>query len=107
MGIGDFALTQRIDGYWDRKDTEIDLVALDEDHRRIRFASCKRNPGRLPGDMPRLKEHVKTFLNAHRAYADWQIEHAAIAPSIPSALREKLESHGVIPQDLTDLTTEL
>lgn len=30
-GLGDFALSRRIDGYWDRRNTEIDLVAIDDE----------------------------------------------------------------------------
>jgi AAA+ ATPase superfamily predicted ATPase len=36
-GLGDFSLTDRISGYWDRSDVEIDLVAIDEESQRIRF----------------------------------------------------------------------
>ncbi|MCP2936615.1 DUF234 domain-containing protein, partial [Salmonella enterica subsp. enterica serovar Typhimurium] len=46
-GMGDFPLSERIQGYWDRSDVEIDLVAINEDECRIRFGSCKRNPLRL------------------------------------------------------------
>lgn len=37
LGIGDFALSERIRGYWDRADVEIDLVAVNEDEKRIRL----------------------------------------------------------------------
>jgi hypothetical protein len=48
-GKGDFELSQLQLGYWNRaKDVaraiEIDLVALDEPNKRVRFGCCKRSP---------------------------------------------------------------
>ena len=40
-GIGDFPHSARINGYWDRSDTEIDLVALKASDRVIRLGSCE------------------------------------------------------------------
>lgn len=102
-GVGDFSLTHRIEGYWDRKDTEIDLVAINEDDRVVRFATIKRNPARLLNDIETLQGHIDRFLSVHRRFRDWRIEHVAIAPRIDQALRASLEEQGVIPQDLTDL----
>jgi uncharacterized protein len=106
-GVGDFRLTRRIDGYWDRGDTEIDLVAADEEDRRLRFATCKRDAGKLMADVPRLRTHVRRFLDAQRPYRDWAIELAAIAPSIDATTRRQLARAGVVPQDLGDLTVDL
>ena len=106
-GLGDFALTRRIDGYWDRNDTEIDLVALDEDAQLIRFGTCKRNPGRLPEAVTSLEAHIERFLNVHRSYRAWRIERVAIAPRVDPALRKRLQDAGAIPQDLNDLIREL
>jgi hypothetical protein len=39
LGLRDFPLTSRIEGWWDRSDTEIDLVALDETAQRLRLGS--------------------------------------------------------------------
>jgi hypothetical protein len=44
--IGDFPLSGRINGYWDRSDTEIDLVALNATKRIIRLRSGKRSSAR-------------------------------------------------------------
>ncbi len=106
-GLGDFSLTERIQGYWDRGDTEIDLVALDRNNKRIRFGSCKRSADRLIADINVLDGHVQRFLAAHQMYASWSIEKVSIAPAIPAAIRAKLEGAGHIAQDLTDLTAEL
>lgn len=106
-GIGNFRLTRRIDGYWDRGDTEIDLVAADEEDRRLRFVTCKREAGKLVADVPRLRAHVKRFLEAQRPYRDWAVELVAIAPLVDEVTRRELASAGVAPQDLDDLTTDL
>ena len=102
-GIGDFALTRRIDGYWDRSDTEIDLVAVNDEEQIIRFGTIKRSPARLLDSVDRLSGHIDRFLAVHRQYRDWRIERVAIAPRIDRDLRASLEARGVIPQDLTDL----
>jgi AAA+ ATPase superfamily predicted ATPase len=103
-GVGDFSLTRRIDGYWDRGDTEIDLVALHEESRIIRFGSCKRNHAKLLSDIPNLKRHAKRFLDAHPKLGDWQAQYVAIAPEIPRELVGSIQEAGVIPQDLRLLT---
>lgn len=106
-GLGDFNLSQRIHGYWDRSNVEIDLVAVDEDSHRLRLATCKRNPARLPGAIHTLRTHGARFLAAHPRFADWTLEYAAIAPHITPGLRSELAGLGVIPQDLHDLTEGL
>jgi AAA+ ATPase superfamily predicted ATPase len=105
-GLGDFALTSRIQGFWDRGDTEIDLVAIDETNERIRFGSCKRNADRLIADIPILDGHVGRFLAANPRFASWDQEKIAIAPSIPQEIRSKIEGAGHLAQDLADLTAE-
>ena len=107
LGIGDFPLTARIAGYWDRNDVEIDLVAVDESQQRLRLGTCKRNAERLPAALPVLRQHTERFLASHRAYANWWVEYVAIAPRIPLELRRQLVAQQVIPQDLSDLTKGL
>ena len=46
--IGDFPITHRVQGFWDKADTEIDLVAVNETTQTIRFGSCKRSPNVSP-----------------------------------------------------------
>jgi AAA+ ATPase superfamily predicted ATPase len=106
-GIGDFPLSQRIQGYWDRSDIEIDLVAVHEPDRRIRFGSCKRSPSKLLADITNFREHVARFLDTLRKYQSWQIEYVGIAPSLDRDQRRVLVRHDVIPQDLHDLTAGL
>ena len=106
-GLGDFPLSNRILGYWDKNDTEIDLVAVNETDRCLRFGSCKRSPGKLIADINNFKGHVARFLEAFREYQDWQIEHVAIAPRLADEHRRILTQHKIIPQDLVDLTDGL
>jgi hypothetical protein len=86
---------------------EIDMVAVDEDSRRIRFATCKRNPDRLPGCIDRLRYSTGRFLAANRRFEGWTSEYVAIAPSIGRDLRTELQGLDVIPQDLEELTRSL
>lgn len=102
-GVGDFALTDRIQGYWDRRDTEIDLVALNDDERVVRFGTIKRNRARLAGAVQALDGHVSRFLQMQPRFAAWRIERVAIAPRLDPAARAVLQHLGATPQDLTDL----
>jgi AAA+ ATPase superfamily predicted ATPase len=106
-GLGDFPLSHRIEGYWDRNDTEIDLVALDEEDERVRFGSCKRNGERLVGSIAGLREHAERFASAHPRLRDWKRELVAIAPEISPEDRTTLEAEGILPQSLDDLTRDL
>lgn len=105
--IGDFAMTHRISGYWDKKDTEIDLVVLNEDARVIRFGTCKRDPQRLLGEASVLAGHVERFFQSNARYAGWKREFFAFAPRIEPPLRAELLRRGLVAQDLADLTMEL
>jgi AAA+ ATPase superfamily predicted ATPase len=107
LGIGDFALSERIRGYWDRADVEIDLVAVNEDEKRIRFGTCKRNPDRLPGAADALKRSAGRFLDAHAKFKGWTSEYVAIAPDIGENVRAALQERDVLPQSLVDLTAGL
>jgi AAA+ ATPase superfamily predicted ATPase len=106
-GLADFPLTARIAGYWDRSDTEIDLVAVNEPERRLRFGSCKRRPGKLLSDINNFRGHVARFLELHPRYASWRIEYVGIAPRLDAPARQILRRHDVTPQDLRELTSGL
>ena len=106
--MGDFSLTERIQGYWNRKGIEIDLVAIDEDARRIRFGTCKRSASKLWADLDGLGAHVERFLGEHRRFAEgWTVEKVALAPVIDAEARAGIEARGFIAQDLRDLTAGL
>jgi uncharacterized protein len=102
-GLGDFPLSERIRGYWDRAGIEIDLVAVSESTRRIRFGTCKRNPAKIMSSLPALRAGAAAFLMHHAHYAEWQVEFCAIAPQIPQSIQTELQAAGVIAQPLQSL----
>lgn len=106
-GMGDFPLSERIQGYWDRSDVEIDLVAINEDECRIRFGSCKRNPLRLLASVEGLRTSAGRFLQAHPRFASWTVEYVAIAPEVDPVLSANLQVAGVTVQSLRDLTADM
>jgi uncharacterized protein len=106
-GISDFPLTHRIHGYWNRKDTEIDLVAVNDAVERIRFGSCKRSPKKLLSDVTNFKNHVDRFLNEHRAYHRWQIDRVGISVRLNDDERAVLVRNDITPQSPEELTAGL
>jgi hypothetical protein len=107
LGIGDFPLSERIRGYWDRADVEIDLVAVNEDEHRLRFGTCKRNADRLMGSVAGLQRCAERFRKAHPRFSGWQVEYVAVAPVIDDLLRKALAERAVIAESLSDLMVDL
>ena len=109
-GSGDFPLTDRVRGYWNRPRTapetvEVDLVAWNEDDRRVRFGSCKRDPDRHDaGSLRAFRNHVDRFLatRAGRRFQGWQQELALFSPRFLGERRANLEAEGWICRDLDD-----
>ena len=64
-------------GYWDKANTEIDLVAVNDSARLIRFGSCKRSPQKLLADVNNFKQHVQRFLKGMPKYSSWTTEYVA------------------------------
>lgn len=106
-GIGDFPLSERIRGYWDRADVEIDLVAVNEDEQRIRFGTCRRNAEKLAGSIGPLVRSAERFHAAHPRFRNWRTEYVAIAPTIGRAVRDELKARGAMAEDLSDLVRGL
>jgi AAA+ ATPase superfamily predicted ATPase len=106
-GIGDFPLTERIRGYWDRGDVDIDLVAVSDEQQRLRFGTCKRSADKLPGSIDALLRGAQRFLAAHGRFERWRIEYVAIAPHIEPELQQELVARNVRPQSLSDLVRGL
>lgn len=107
LGVGDFPLSERIRGYWDRSDVEIDLVAVNEDEQRIRFGTCRRNAEKLANSVGPLMRSAERFLAVHPRFQNWKVEYVAIAPTIDLAARDVLKARGVMPEDLSDLVAGL
>lgn len=106
-GVGDFPITQRIQGFWDKAGTEIDLVAVNSTTATIRFGSCKRSPGKLLSSVNKFKLHVNRFIQSMPKYQGWKQELVGIAPVLEQDHRSKLIGQDLIPQDLDDLTRDL
>jgi uncharacterized protein len=105
--IGDFPLTEQVRGWWDRSDTEIDLVALDEENKRLRLGTCKRSADKLVKDLGTFDGHVQRFTTAFPRFRGWSLEKVAIAPTLSTSHRTAIERAGYLPQDLKDLTEGL
>jgi uncharacterized protein len=106
-GLGDFPITRRIQGFWDKSGTEIDLVVVNETDRTIGFGSCKRSAQRLLSDVNRFQQHVGRFLQAMPEYQGWTHRCLGISPVLSEEQRAVLTKLGVQPQDLNDLTRGL
>lgn len=106
-GLEGFRLTRRVQGFWDRGDTEIDLVALNEHDRIIRLGTCKRAASRLAPDFARFDAHVARLLQRATQVRDWRVEKVAIATVHNAESRRAAARAGYIPEDLEDLTTGL
>jgi hypothetical protein len=91
----------------DRADVEIDLVAVNEEERRIRFGTCKRNAGRLPAAIPGLRRSAERFLTAHGRFGTRRPEFVAIAPAMPATVATALAKEGVIAESVSGLTRDL
>lgn len=106
-GLEGFRLTHRVQGFWDRGDTEIDLVALNEEDRIVRLGTCKRAAARLAPDFARFDAHVARFLDRTERVRSWRVEKVAIATRHSTPTREAAEHAGYLPQDLEELTADL
>jgi uncharacterized protein len=104
---GDFELSQLQLGYWNRprdsaKCIEIDLVALDETNKNVRFGCCKRSP--TAHDLPVFEKHVNAFLqtNSHKHLVDWSRELVLFSPIFSAGDRAHYEKKGYMTRDLLD-----
>lgn len=106
-GLEGFRLTQRVQGFWDRGDTEIDLVALNEEEGIVRLGTCKRAAARLAPDFARFDAHIGRFLDLAKRLRGWRVERVAIATRHSPATRDAAIRAGYLPQDLDDLLAGL
>ncbi len=107
-GKGDFSLTDLVRGYWNRadgSDIEIDIVALNEDDRIVRFGSCKRSADQFTGDsLAAFQDHVNRFLRTKegRRLTGWTAEQALYCPAFADDDRRRLCRDGRVLRDLND-----
>lgn len=60
----------RIGQYWDRGETEIDIIFTNDRDKEINFGECKLSAGRFR--INSLEEKIGKFLAANRRYTDWK-----------------------------------
>lgn len=107
---GDFPLSGLVRGYWNRprngrEPIEIDVVAWNDESRRIRFGSCKRRAQKHnQRSLDEFRSQVSRFLETAqgRRYRDWKHEYALYAPKFPAETRKRLENQDYLCQDLND-----
>lgn len=102
-----FALTNRMQGYWDRKDLEIDMVALNDTDRIIRFGTCKRDAERLAADLPKLDRNIERFLETFPRFRDYTIQRTAITTEHSADSRKTMGDAGYMAEDLNTLLVGL
>ena len=108
---GDFSITDRVRGYWnrprrDRVSVEIDLIAWNEDNQLVRFGSCKRNAAKHDRRaLDSFRRHVELFLQSSPGsrFQDWHQELAVYSPVFSAEQRDHLESAGYICHDIPDI----
>ncbi len=61
----------RIGQYWDRGETEIDIIYTNDRDREIYFGECKLSPKRF--NVNAAVEKVRSFLGIHRRYTGWKV----------------------------------
>ena len=108
-GVGNFPLTDQVRGYWNRArpgvTAEIDVVAWSDEHRRIRFGSCKRSEeGHTSASLAGFRSHADRFLSTRTGsrFRGWRTDFALYSPRFSVKRRAALEADGWICQDLTD-----
>lgn len=109
-GEADFPMTDRLRGFWNRprnrsQTMEIDFIAWNEDDRRVRFGSCKRNPeGHDPKSLRVFRDNVDSFLSTRKGkrFREWQHEFALFSPGFSTEKRRELEAADWICRDLND-----
>lgn len=111
--VGDFHLSDFVRGYWnkaDGSDIEIDIVACNEDDRRVRLGSCKRSSSQHDRDaLLRFDDHASRFLRTKegRRFSGWAVEKALYAPVFRDDERNRLLGLGYLCRDLRDFETFL
>lgn len=109
-GLGDFELSEVRLGYWNRprnaaRSIEIDVVALDEPTKRVRFGTCKRSEfAHNAASLARFETHIADFLQVkeHRHLSQWNHERVLFAPEFIADTRRALVGQGYRCLDLND-----
>jgi len=114
-GVGDFALTDMVTGYWNRPHDvarliEIDIVAMNDDEQTVRFGSCKRSASKHDhASLAKTEQHIQAFLatNSGKRFKNWKQEKALYSPRFTDDQRQHLQQQGWACVDLQDYRTWL
>lgn len=109
-GVGDFALTDIVTGYWNRpRDVarliEIDIVAVNETDKQVRFGSCKRSETKHTAEsLKKFEQHLSDFLSTStgKRFTGWTQQRALYSPQFSAAKRQSLTQQGYLCVDLMD-----
>ena len=83
---------------------EIDFIAWNEEDRRVRFGSCKRNPAKHDStSLHAFREHLDRFLaTIGSRFHKWHRELVLFSPQFSEEQRARLEADNYICRDLAD-----
>jgi uncharacterized protein len=112
-GVGDFSLTEIVEGYWDKpehnaddeRSIEIDLVAINEKDRVVRFGSCKRSETGHDGEaLKKFNGHIARFLKTGigMRFTDWRHEKALYSPEFSSLSKINHSRNGYVAIGMND-----
>jgi len=109
--VGDFALTDIVTGYWNRpRDAqrliEIDIVAINETDKVVRFGICKRSETKHTSEaLDKTAQHIQDFLTTAtgKRFKGWKQQRALYAPVFGPDRRAHLATKGWICVDLMDM----
>jgi uncharacterized protein len=112
-GVGDFSLTELVEGYWDKPEMnnneqnsiEIDLVAINENDKIIRFGSCKRSETKHDtGALKKFEDHITRFMKTKtgKRFQGWSHERALYSPEFSIISKIRHSSNGYIAVDMND-----
>lgn len=109
-GRGDFELSEINLGYWNRardasRSIEIDVVALNEDRKTVRFGSCKRSASAHTGaSLAGFDKHIEAFLQTKegKRLLGWTVQKVCFSPVFSAQERATLTAKGYDSRDLND-----
>lgn len=109
-GKGDFSIDSLNLGFWNKprntsQNIEIDVVALDEENKKVRFGSCKRSESAHDGaSLSEFRAHVTAFLATKegKRVAGWEQELMMFSPVFSPEKKAHLQKSGFLSMDLRD-----
>jgi len=108
--LGDFALTDINMGFWNRprdvsRTIEIDVVALNEDAKTVRFGSCKRSAAaHTSSSLTGFDKHIEAFMSTKegKQVRGWTVQKVCFSPVFTPEERATLRAKGYDCRDLLD-----